>query len=378
MSALSEPEATPAALGYHMPAEWEPHEATWLAWPHEREDWPGKLGAVQWAYVELVRKIARAERVHLLVPSAPLEARALSMMRRAQVELDNVQVHRCETDRGWLRDTGPIFVRRRSGELAVSRFQFNGWARYANWERDARIASQAAGWLDLPAYEPRRAGRVVVLEGGAVDVNGRGTVVTTEECLLDEEVQVRNPGFTRADYEGVLREFLGARQVIWLKRGIAGDDTHGHVDDLCRFVGPRTLLLCRETNPADPNYAALEENRERLQQATLQDGSRPEVIDLPLPAPLWFNGVRLPASYANFYVANSAVLVPTFNDPRDREALGILADLFADREVVGIHAVDLVWGFGTLHCLTQQQPRAGIPLDGTAEPGLRSQGHRET
>jgi agmatine deiminase len=197
-----------------------------------------------------------------------------------------------------------------------------------------------------------------VLEGGAVDVDGHGTILTTEECLLDPFVQVRNPGFKRVDYEQVFLENLGATHTIWLGRGIAGDDTHGHVDDLCRFVSERTIVLCREKDPTDPNHRVLEENRERLQGARLADGSIPEVVDLPMPAPLVFDGTRLPASYANFYLANACVLVPTFNDPSDRVALGILAELFTDRPVVGIHAVDLVWGLGTLHCLTQQQPRA--------------------
>ena len=195
-----------------------------------------------------------------------------------------------------------------------------------------------------------------MLEGGAIDVNGRGTLITTEECLLDPEVQVRNPGFGREDYERIFRDDLGAGNVLWLGRGIAGDDTHGHVDDLCRFTGPGTVVLCREADSADANYAALEENRERLQGMRLEDGSRIEVVPLPMPSPVHFDGRRLPASYANFYVANAAVLVPTFNDVRDREALGILGELFPDRPVVGIHAVDLVWGLGTIHCLTRQQP----------------------
>jgi agmatine deiminase len=212
--------------------------------------------------------------------------------------------------------------------------------------------------LRRPLVEVRAKGRPVVLEGGSIDVNGRGSLLTTEECLLDPAVQVRNPGLGRADMEAVFREYLGAPNVLWLGRGIAGDDTHGHVDDLCRFVGPRTVVLCRERDPRDPNYGPLEENRERLQGMRLEDGSRPEVVDLPMPAPLFFDGRRLPASYANFYIANAAVLVPTFNDPADRVALGVLAELLRDRPVVGIHAVELVWGLGTLHCLTQQQPRS--------------------
>ena len=196
----------------------------------------------------------------------------------------------------------------------------------------------------------------IVLEGGSIDVNGRGTLLTTEECLLDPKVQTRNPGLSRYEIENVFRETLGITNTLWLGKGIAGDDTHGHVDDLCRFVNPGTVVLCHEENPQDVNYKPLAENRERLQGMHLENGRAVEVIDLPMPAPLFFAGVRLPASYANFYIANAAVLVPTFNDPKDRIALGILAEVFPDRPVIGIHAVDLVWGLGTLHCLTQQEP----------------------
>jgi agmatine deiminase len=253
-------------------------------------------------------------------------------------------------------DTGPITVRSGvRGDAAVVRFRFTAWARYPDWRRDDQVALRAARALGLPVVAATHAGRQVVLEGGAIDVNGRGTLITTEECLLDPGVQVRNPGFGRRDYEEIFARWLGATNILWLGRGIAGDDTHGHVDDLCRFVGPRTVVVCEEKNPRDANYAALAENRERLASARLEDGSRLEVVGLPLPAPLQFDGQRLPA-YANFYVANAAVLVPTFNDPMDRVALGILGELFRDRPVVGAHAVDLVWGLGAIHCLTQQQP----------------------
>ena len=273
-----------------------------------------------------------------------------------------VEFFRIPTDRGWTRDSGPAFVRRDAGskgaaEVAISRFRFNGWAKYPDWRKDDRVPDRIASELGLRAFPAVRNGRAVVLEGGAIDVNGRGTLLTTEECLLDPRVQVRNPGFTRRDYEEVFRDSLGAGHVIWLGRGIAGDDTHGHVDDLCRFVGPRTVVLCREENAADENYVALEENRERLEGAKLEDGSRVEVVSIPMPEPVVFDGRRLPASYANFTISNAAVLVPTFNDPKDRVALGILGELFRDRPVVGIHAGDLVWGLGTLHCLTRQQAK---------------------
>ncbi len=351
----------PAALGFRLPAQWEPHEATWIGWPHQRGDWPGKLTPVKWVYTEIVRKLAPGESVRILVQSTSQENEARRMLGRADVELSRVEFFRWPTDRGWLRDSGACFVKRSGrgsgpGEVAISRFRFNAWAKYPNWQRDDQIPVHVAERFGLRLFPMRAADRDVILEGGSIDGNGRGTLLTTEECLLDPVVQPRNPHLTRSEVERVLADGLGAPNVIWLGRGISGDDTHGHVDDLCRFVGPRTVVLCQEENPADANYGPLRENRERLESALLEDGSRPEVVALPMPAPLTFAGQRLPATYANFYIANAAVLVPTFNDPNDRKALGILSELITDRPVVGIHAVDLIWGLGALHCLTREQP----------------------
>ncbi len=304
-----------------------------------------------------MKKVAAGETVRLLVNDATHEAGARRHLLRQGADLGRVDFRRIPTDRSWMRDSGPIFVRDGAGR-AVAGFRFDAWSKYAVWRRDARVAARAASGLGLPLLPVRRWGRDVVLEGGAIDVNGAGAILATEECLLHPTVQVRNPGFGRSDYEAVFREVLGAPCTIWLGRGIAGDDTHGHVDDLARFVSASTIVLAREDDPSDPNHAALSENRERLASARLADGSRPEVVDLPMPRPVAFGGQRLPASYANFYVAAAAVLVPTFNDPADREALGILGELFRDRPVVGVHALDLVWGLGTLHCLTQQEPAA--------------------
>jgi agmatine deiminase len=381
---------TPAALGYRMPAEWERHAATWLAWPHEARDWPGKLAPIPWVYGEVVRHLAAGERVRILVQDATVEARARALLARVGVDLAAVDFFRVPTDRSWTRDTCPLFVRRdRDGAVALTDWKFNGWAKYPNHRRDDAVPSRLAARLGNPRFVPTlpaapapapvralrggRSGgkgagggvrgaagrpRQVVLEGGSIDVDGAGTMLTTEECLLSP-VQARNPGVSRQELEHVFGDYLGVRKVLWLGQGIAGDDTHGHVDDLARFVNPRTVVLAEERDAADANYRPLVENRERLADSTNAAGERLQVIPLPMPAPLHLDGVRLPASYANFYVGNAAVLVPTFNDAADRRALGILGELFPGRKVVGIHAVDLVWGLGTLHCMTQQEPAAG-------------------
>jgi agmatine deiminase len=348
-----------------MPAEWEPHAATWIAWPHEARDWPGKLAPIPWVYGEVVRHLVPGERMRILVGDADVEARARALLQRVGVDLGRVDFVRAPTDRSWTRDYCPLFVvaggapGATSRRVAITNWRFNGWAKYANHRRDDAVNDRIARRFRLPQWKPTAAvgGKPwrVVLEGGAIDVNGAGTMLATEECLLDE-VQERNPGLPREDLEAVLADHLGVRKVLWLGRGIVGDDTHGHVDDLARFVDETTVVIAAEDDPKDANHAPLRENRARLEAMTTADGKRLRVIPLPMPAPLTLDGVRLPASYANFYIGNAAVLVPTFNDPNDRRALEVLAGLFPTRRVVGIHAVDLVWGLGTMHCMTQQEP----------------------
>lgn len=350
---------TPAQLGFSMPAEWEKHEATWLGWPHNVTDWPGKLDTIRWVYGEMVRKISPGEKVRMLVDAKTDQRIATAYLKRAGCDLGRVEFVIHPTNRGWTRDSGPIFVRRGRGsrqETAIVHFHFNAWAKYDDWNKDRRVPNTAAKLLKKRLFDAQYAGRNFVIEGGGVEVNGRGTLLTTEECYLHPTVQVRNPGLGRKEIDETLKTYLGVTNVQWLAAGPVGDDTHGHIDDICRFVDAKTLVLIRETNRKDPNYKPLSENWERIGDLRLENGSKPEVIPLPMPAPLYFEGYRLPASYANFYISNAAVLVPTFNDPQDRVALGILGELFKDRPVVGIHAVDLVLGFGTLHCLTQQQP----------------------
>ena len=360
---------SPASLGFSMPAEWETHEATWLGWPHNPTDWPGKLDTIRWVYTEIVRRIAPGESVRVLVNSRAEEKLARRYLVRAGADVRRVEFIVHPTNRGWMRDSGPIFVRRCEGrtlETAIVHLHFNGWAKYRDWRKDCRVPETAAKRLRKPLFDAQWNGRPFVLEGGGIGVNGHGTLLTTEECYLSRGVQVRNPGLRRKGFEAALRENLGVANIFWLGGGVAGDDTHGHVDDICRFVNRNTVVLIREENPQDVNYRPLARNWERIGDLRLEDGSRPEVVALPVPAPLTFDGGRLPASYANFYIANAAVLVPTFNDPNDRVALGILGELFRDRPVVGIHAVDLLPGFGTLHCLTQQQPAASAAAQGHA------------
>jgi agmatine deiminase len=335
---------TPRSLGFRMPAEWEPHEATWIAWPHNREDWPSRFAPIPWVYAEIVRKLAAVERVRILVDDRPGEQAARRILAKAGADLAAVEFFIAPTDRSWTRDYCPLFVKNRAGRVAQTNWRFNAWAKYDDWRHDAAVPATLAHTLQLRAWDPG-----MVLEGGSIDVNGAGLLITTEECLLSP-VQARNPHLTRLQIERRLGDYLGAQRVIWLHRGIEGDDTHGHVDDLARFVSRDTVVIATETNRADANYEPLRENVTRLRREPLH------VVKLPMPAPVLFEGRRLPASYANFYIANKLVLVPTFNDPNDRVALRTLARIFPDRLVTGIHAVELVWGLGTLHCMTQQQP----------------------
>lgn len=345
-------------LAWRMPAEWEGHAATWLGWPHELTDWPGKFGPIPWAFAEMVRLLSQVERVFLLVEDGKAEKRARAILKKAGAKLESVEFLRVPTDRGWMRDSGPICVKNAAGEVAYNNFVFNGWAKYDNHKKDADAVRKANVRLKRRVFLPTHKGRRVVLEGGSIDVNGKGTLLTTEECL-QSEVQERNPGFTQDDYAEVFREFLGVTNVLWLGNGIAGDDTHGHVDDLARFVNATTVVTVVEEDREDANYAALQDNLERLKKMKDQDGRALQVETLPMPRPVYFDGQRLPASYANFYIANRLVIVPTFNDANDRVALNALAKLFPDREVVGIHCRDLVLGLGTLHCMTQQEGSSG-------------------
>ncbi|MGC8623673.1 MAG: agmatine deiminase family protein [Phycisphaerae bacterium] len=350
--------------GFRMPAEWEPHAATWLAWPHNKEDWPGKFAPIPWIIADIIRHIAAAETVHLLVQSAGHISTVRDILDRAGVKLSAVRFHVLKTDRIWTRDSGPIFVKKIGGgpgDMVVLGWLFNAWAKYDNYHRDARLPAYVATTLDLKLLNPMAAGRDgktvrIVLEGGSIDVNGAGCLLTTEECLLSK-VQCRNPGLSRAVLEEKLCAYLGVQKILWLRSGIVGDDTHGHIDDTARFISASAITLCVEPNIRDANHRRMLENIRRIKAMRDTRGRGFDVIELPLPKPVYFEKQRLPASYANFYICNGGVLVPVFNDPADVRALKILEQCFPDRRIIPIYCRDLVWGLGTLHCMTQQQPR---------------------
>jgi agmatine deiminase len=355
---MSFPEETPRELGFRMPAEWEPHAATWLAWPHNHEDWPGKFDRIPPVFVQIVRALSEHERIRLIVDSAASEHDVKQLLEAGGVDPTRVDFFHARTDRSWTRDFIPLFVQRQS-EVRAVKFRFDGWARYDNHEKDEEAGRKVAEWSGLTAWEPAAddAGkrRRVVLEGGAIDVDGEGTLLASEDCLVSGP-NGRNPWLGKKGTEQVLSDYLGIDKVVWVGAGVAGDDTAGHVDDFVRFVGPGKVLIAEETRTDDPNYAPLAESRERLEGERDAKGRRLEVLRLPMPAPVMWNKERLPASYSNYYVANGVVLVPVFDDPNDAKALGILGELFPARRITPIRAVDLVLGLGTVHCSTHEEP----------------------
>jgi agmatine deiminase len=337
------------------PAEWEKQQGIVLCFPHNGNDWPGKYEAVQWAFVEFIKKVATFETVFLVVADEKLKEKVAGMLESARVNIANISYIIHKTNRSWMRDSGPIIVKNGSKREALN-FNFNGWAKYKNYQLDKFVPSKIADFIDVPLTQVMYKGKPVIVEGGAIDVNGKGTLLTSEECLMHPTIQVRNKNFTKEDYEAVFKEYLGVTNVIWLGDGIEGDDTHGHIDDLCRFVNEDTIVTIVETDKNDANYKPLQDNLKRLQNAKLEDGKSPTIVALPMPKRVDFEDLRLPASYANFLILNNCVLVPTFNDSNDRVALNILSECFPDREVIGISCIDFIWGFGTLHCLSQQIP----------------------
>ena len=342
-------------LGFRMPAEWEEHTATWLAWPHELGDWPGKFPSIPFVYCEIVKNLAAVELVRIIVPDQHFADTVSQLLSEAGANLLNITFIIAPTNRSWIRDYGPLFLKDKHGNKTILNLGFNAWAKYDNFNFDDDIPKRVAANLHYTLWNPKYNNTRPILEGGSIDVDGQGTLLTTEECLLSK-TQERNPGFTKHDYETFFANYLGVKKVLWLGNGIAGDDTHGHVDDLTRFIALGKVITMIEENKSDINHEPLKDNLARLKSMTDAQGNKLQVFELPMPAPVVFAGQRLPASYANFYIANGIVLVPTFNDPNDRVALNLLSQLFPTRKIIGIHSVDLVLGLGTLHCLSQQQP----------------------
>lgn len=337
------------------PAEWEKQQGIVLCFPHNGNDWPGKYRAIQWAFVEFIKKVTTYEQVFLVVDNPEHKAKVTEMLEMATVNIKKVRFIIQKTNRSWMRDSAPIIVKNGKNTEALN-FNFNGWAKYSNYKLDRKLPQAISEVLEVTLTQVVYKGKPVMLEGGALEVNGKGTLITSEECLLHPTIQVRNANFTKSDYEAIFKEYFGITNTIWVGDGIIGDDTHGHIDDLCRFVDAETIVTVVEANSKHKNYKALQENLERLKKAKLEDGRSPKIINLPMPKDILFEGLNLPASYANFLILNNCVLVPTFNDAADRVALNTLATCFPDREVIGISAIDLIWGFGTLHCLSQQIP----------------------
>ena len=345
-----------SSINRRFPAEWETQQGVLLCFPHNGNDWPGKYGAIQWAFVEFIKKIAEVEEVVLIVANESLKISILEKLKIADVAIKNVSFLIQRTNRSWMRDSGPIIVKNGDKREALN-FNFNGWAKYSNFKLDRHVPKKVAEFLSIPLTQVTYNGKPVILEGGAIEVNGKGTLLTSEECLLHPSIQVRNPGLTKTDYEAIFKDYLGVTNTIWLGDGIEGDDTHGHIDDLARFVNEDTIVTVVENNPESNNYKPLQENLKILSEAKLENGKKPKIVTLPMPKPLVFDGISLPASYANFLIINSAVLVPTFNDENDRVALNTLADCFPNKKIIGMSAIDFIWGFGTLHCLSQQIPK---------------------
>jgi agmatine deiminase len=354
MKYASDKNPSPRSQGYAMPAEWTSHRATWLSWPHNLETWPTQLARVQEVWLEMIVALALHEQVHLLVNDSRIENEVTARLKGAGAAMENITLLRIPTVDVWIRDYGPTFVTKDSEEapLAFNDWRFNGWGgKYEAYERDDSVAKEIAAFLGVPVFT-----HPVILEGGSIDVNGAGLCLTTEQCLLNKN---RNPNMSQSEIEQFLQDALGLDQVIWLGHGIAGDDTDGHVDDIARFVGSNTVVCVRETDACDENYRALEDNYERLVSARDKSGAKLTIVTLPSPAPVRYEETRLPASYANFYIANEVVLAPVFGDVADATALGILQELFPGRKVLGLHCADLVAGLGAIHCVTQQEPRAG-------------------
>ncbi len=349
---MNQPNESPAALGYTMPAEWEPHEATWLSWPHKAASWPDAFEPIPPVFAQITKHLTDSELVRINVADEDFAERVRIELRQAEVDLSRVRFHFNPTNDAWCRDHGPIYVTRTINgkrERAINDWGFNAWGnKYPPYDLDDVVPTRIAHEFNETLFTPD-----IVMEGGSIDVNGKGTLVTTEACLLNPN---RNPHLNQAQIEQYLRSYLGVTNILWLGDGIVGDDTDGHVDDLTRFTAHDTIVTVVEDDPADANYYLLKENYKRLLTMKDQDGKRFRIVTMPIPGERYIDDQRLPMSYANFYIANKAVLLPTYRHANDKQAAAILQELFPDRHVIEIDCTDLIWGLGSIHCVTQQQP----------------------
>lgn len=340
---------TPAEGGYRMPAEWEPHAATWLTWPHDEAHWPGLYEKIPPIWARMAKELSAGEDVHILIHDAKTEAIAEKELKKAGATSDRIHLHHVPNNFAWARDHGPIFLKNKKGDTLITHWGYNAWGNKWSHELDDHVPEHVAKITGLTHVRAP-----MILEGGSIDVNGQGALLTTTSCLLHPN---RNPGLRKPQIEQNLKDYLGVTKVLWLGNEITGDDTNGHIDDMTRFIGPNTIFTVVEENKDDGNHETLQSNLELLKEMTDQGGNPFEIVTVPLPAPLVHEGIRLPASYANFYIGNAALLLPVFNDPNDSEAINVLGKAFPDRKIIPIDARDLVWGFGAFHCVTQQQPK---------------------
>ena len=337
-----------------MPAEWEKQKSTWIAWPHNKKDWPNKFDSIPEIFAKIIFHISQDQRVNILIENVVLKKRAILILKKFKVKFSNIRFNLCKTNRVWLRDSFPIFVKSDKKKKVLINWKFNSWAKYKDFKKDDNIINRVKKVLNLGTISPRFKKKRVVLEGGAIDVNGKGVLIATEECLLSK-TQQRNPGLNKPDYEKIFLYYFGARKVIWLKRGIIGDDTHGHIDDIARFVSENKIFLAYENNKKDVNYKILNNNHKIIRKF---DGLKNlKIVKIPMPTSKYIEGTRVPASYLNFYIANKLVLVPTFKDKKDNLVLKIFKKHFKNRTIVPIDCSVLIWGFGAVHCMTQQEPR---------------------
>ena len=340
---------------YRMPAEWETQKSTWIAWPHNKEDWPGKFNEIPRVFGKIISELSKFQLVNILIKDKSDQKKIIFFLKICGANIKNIRLIVCKTDRAWTRDFLPIFIKNEKKKNILSKWEFNGWAKYKNFKNDNVAYSKIRRFRKISIIKPKYNNKKIILEGGSIDVNGKGLLLTTKQCLLSK-VQQRNKGLKKGDYNQIFKKYFGAIKVIWLNKGILGDDTHGHIDDIARFIDKNKIFLAIENNKKDKNFINLKENLNIIKKFKKENKEKFQIIHIPMPSPKFIDGIRLPASYLNFYIANKVVLVPCFNDPKDKIVFKIFKKHFKNRKIIPIDSSILVWGFGTIHCLTQQEP----------------------